>query len=126
MLMTDDLWKALLHFKPSEFASPAKMQWDLLVRLDRMRIRAGIPLVITSSYRSPERNDAVGGADDSAHMRGYAVDIRCNTSRNRFRVLRAAYLENFNRIGVYATHVHVDCDPSLVGDVTWGPKDWTA
>lgn len=32
-------------------------------------------IFISSGYRSPELNQLVGGAPESAHMRGYAVDI---------------------------------------------------
>ena len=35
------------------------------------------PIVITSGYRSPEVNRAVGGSPTSNHLMGCAVDIRC-------------------------------------------------
>ena len=35
------------------------------------------PIVITSGYRSPEVNRAVGGSPTSNHLSGCAVDIRC-------------------------------------------------
>ena len=35
------------------------------------------PIVITSGYRSPDVNRAVGGAGSSNHLTGCAVDIRC-------------------------------------------------
>lgn len=37
----------------------------------------GEPIVITSGYRSPEVNKAVGGSPTSNHLTGCAVDIRC-------------------------------------------------
>ena len=36
-----------------------------------------IPVVITSGYRSPEVNRLCGGAKNSNHLTGCAVDIRC-------------------------------------------------
>ena len=35
------------------------------------------PVIITSGYRSPDVNRAVGGACSSNHLTGCAVDIRC-------------------------------------------------
>jgi len=35
------------------------------------------PIVITSGYRSPDVNRAVGGSPSSNHLSGCAVDIRC-------------------------------------------------
>ena len=35
------------------------------------------PIIITSGYRSPEVNKAVGGSSTSNHLTGCAVDIRC-------------------------------------------------
>ena len=35
------------------------------------------PIIINSGYRSPELNRKVGGAENSNHLTGCAVDIRC-------------------------------------------------
>lgn len=44
--------------------------------LDPLRRDVGGPLVITSGYRSPAVNAAVGGSSSSDHLTGGAVDIR--------------------------------------------------
>lgn len=44
--------------------------------LQPIRDAWGKPIKITSGYRSPALNKAVGGATYSVHQRGYAVDIR--------------------------------------------------
>lgn len=43
--------------------------------LDPLREAWGKPLVISSGYRCPELNKAVGGSRTSHHMRGMAADL---------------------------------------------------
>jgi hypothetical protein len=45
--------------------------------LDQVRRLLGHPLEISSGYRSPALNAAVGGAPASQHTRGEAVDFCC-------------------------------------------------
>jgi hypothetical protein len=50
----------------------------LLARgLDRIRLLLGHPLDISSGYRSPALNTAVGGARNSQHSQGFAADFTC-------------------------------------------------
>jgi hypothetical protein len=50
----------------------------LLARgLDRIRLLLGHPLDISSGYRSPALNAAVGGARKSQHSQGFAADFTC-------------------------------------------------
>ena len=35
------------------------------------------PIIVTSGYRGPELNAAIGGSKTSAHMTGHAVDFIC-------------------------------------------------
>lgn len=42
--------------------------------LEPARVGIGMPIVITSGYRSPELNDLVGGSRTSQHPRGQAAD----------------------------------------------------
>lgn len=43
--------------------------------LEEVRTIINRPIVITSGYRSPKLNERIGGAKNSAHMRGLAADI---------------------------------------------------
>lgn len=43
--------------------------------LDPLREAYGKPIVVSSGYRSPKLNKAVGGAAKSQHVTGQAVDI---------------------------------------------------
>lgn len=44
--------------------------------LERIREIVGGPIIITSGYRSPHLNQAIGGALSSQHVLGQAADIR--------------------------------------------------
>ena len=43
--------------------------------LDPVREHWGLPIRVTSGYRSPELNEEVNGVEDSYHMDGCAADI---------------------------------------------------
>lgn len=43
--------------------------------LEPLRAVLGVPLRVTSGYRAPEHNAAVGGSETSQHMDGTAADI---------------------------------------------------
>lgn len=47
----------------------------LMATLDYIRESIGVPIIITSGYRSPRVNRLVGGAQHSAHMDGRAADF---------------------------------------------------
>jgi len=43
--------------------------------LERIRATLGVPVIVTSGYRSPAVNAAVGGVTSSDHLAGQAADI---------------------------------------------------
>ena len=53
--------------------------------LDPLRAAYGMPIKISSGYRCPALNKAVGGAATSVHMIGYAADMQVGGSFNKFR-----------------------------------------
>lgn len=50
-----------------------------LQRLNAIREGYGKPIIISSGYRCPELNELVGGAKDSKHLTGLAVDLKWDT-----------------------------------------------
>ena len=50
----------------------------LAMLLEQVRALVGAPITISSGYRSPALNKAVGGASNSAHVLGLAADISTN------------------------------------------------
>lgn len=122
MKMTPALWTSIRRFKPREFNRPELMDLELLQKLDHAREVAGIPFVIGfEAYRTEAHNSELdGAAKNSAHLRGYAVDIQVRAPRNRFLILRGLIIAGFTRIGDrYDAHIHVDCDPTLDQSVAW-------
>lgn len=115
------------YFKPEEFSCKCgkcghgydMMDEKLLVMLDALREKAGIPLVLSSAFRCPVHNKVVGGVTESSHTKGKAVDIRCTDSKNRFKILKAAFEVGFRRIEPKSTWVHVDVDDSKPQDVVF-------
>jgi len=114
-----------MYFTASEFrrCTPScdigQMSPAFLAQLDRVREAAGIPLVLNCAYRSVAYERKKGRSGNSAHTRGLAVDIRCNTSANRYKIIRAALECGITRIGVGKTFVHLDSDTSLPQGVIW-------
>lgn len=45
--------------------------------LDPLRIKYGMPIIVSSGYRCAELNKVVGGAGNSQHIKGQAADIYC-------------------------------------------------
>ena len=63
--------------------------------LEVLRERAGTPIIINSGYRSPQLNRKIGGAANSNHLTGCAVDIR--TSGMEQAICYAAILINYSK-----------------------------
>ena len=109
----------LKHFKLSEFDSPdllgsgKNMNSDFIKRLDEAREIAGVPFNINSGFRTAAHNAKVKGKSNSSHLRGYAADIATKTPSMKFKVLDSLLKVGFDRIGVYPTFIHVDCDPQF-------------
>lgn len=75
-------------------------------------ILGGRPIFITSGYRGPKVNKAVGGSKNSAHLSGLAVDFACPDFGVPIEVCKA--LEpHMKELGIdqliheYATWVHL-------------------
>lgn len=48
--------------------------------LQPIRNKYGHSIIVTSGYRCPKLNAAVGGAKTSQHMKGQAADIKCTAT----------------------------------------------
>jgi len=113
------------YFKEAEFkkctpsCSLQDMQPTFMATLDAIRSLAGIPLKLSCAYRSVEWDKAKGRDGNSAHTRGWAVDIVCNSSATRSKIITAALRMGINRIGIGKNFIHLDADPSKPKNVIW-------
>ena len=108
---------------------------NVAVQAQALRDRMGIPLVIMNGYRSPEYNTAVGGAANSAHLRGGAIDIEvaspyATSTNDRKLLVESAKLwltrtSSIAGLGIYTGgRSHLDVfHPGGVGRRSWGSGD---
>lgn len=137
-----------MKFRPSEFSDPSNYGWASVYPMNKLTVsqtaaRLGLPnvpatadhernlsrlsdflakipfdLTVTSGYRAPNVNAAVGGAQTSQHMNGLAADIVPLKMTNRelaqwFYEYRSDFPELDQVIWYHDTnHVHVGICPS--------------
>lgn len=83
--------------------------------LEALRERAGTPIIINSGYRSRQLNKKVGGAANSNHLTGCAVDIRV---KDREQLIQYAAI-----LIQYANETHQDFDELLL-ERNWHGAFW--
>ena len=85
--------------------------------LDRIRLAAGRPIVVTSGCRCETHNRNEGGVKDSNHTHGTAADIQCRgvSANALWQLIRVMYKEKklpeLAGLGRYDTFTHVDIEP---------------
>ena len=105
-------WK---YFTEQELADTrtgeCRMDEAFMVKLVKLRELYGKPMRITSGYRSKETNSAVGGAENSPHMHGKAVDVYVSGAA-ALNLIRLALEVGFTGIGVSqkgaSRFIHID------------------
>jgi uncharacterized protein YcbK (DUF882 family) len=113
------------YFKLSEFdsadlpGSGSNMKPEFLEKIDKAREISDTPYNINSGFRTIAHNKKVGGEPNSSHTKGYAADIGYSSGTQAYKILKGLMAAGFNRIGVYKSWIHADCDPSLPPNVVW-------
>jgi hypothetical protein len=125
------------HFDLNEFVySPTAIRLGIdnrpgSVIIERLRVvaegleiirnslgEAGSPIIIDSGYRCQELNKAVHGAWNSAHLWGWAADIRSKTWPSLAIAKRAIEIGlQFDQLIMEGTWVHVSFDPKMRGEI---------
>ena len=90
-----------------------------LFKMNAARNYAEIPFVINSWCRCCKHNADVGGSPTSSHLKGVAVDLWCNSSEARYKILDGLLYAGFTRIGIGKTFIHVDSDKDKSQGVIW-------
>lgn len=126
----------------AQTAGPPEL-WPSLVPTLRVaemiRSRVGKPLLIVSAYRSPDVNKQAGGAKDSQHMYGRAIDLSLRpkdsqTEANRGDFYQAALLlwKKYGPsmkmgLGIYAPRDVLQPEGStfIHLDTGWMHRSWT-
>lgn len=112
------------HFIREEFdckdGTPYPEEWiekklkPLCKALEKIRIFLGDkPIHITSGYRTESHNKRIGGANNSQHLQGLAVDIspRRVTTKDLSEAIERLIADGDipeGGIGIYSTFVHYD------------------
>ena len=103
------------HFKFNEFVSEKGgfIDGDLVLFLEKVRKITKAPIIVTSGYRSVEKNIEIGGAKNSYHLKGEAVDISTLNLRadEVYIIIKEAMLSGIKGIIVYPRHIHFDLRP---------------
>lgn len=100
------------YFNPSEFTCKGvpcldRMNPAFLAKLVALRERCKFPFRLNSTWRSLSQNKDVGGANNSMHLYGRAVDIAVQSSQDRATLIREA-LDMGLSVGVMENAIHVD------------------
>lgn len=102
----------LSHFQLANFACPCCKQVHvepaLISVLETLRALVGHPINISSGYRCPKHNAAIGGAPQSQHLAGRAADIYINGMRGVEIYRLAKTISAFRGFGLAAGWMHLD------------------
>jgi hypothetical protein len=97
------------EFKCKDGSDPIFIDTELVNVLQKIRTHFGKSVTITSAYRTPPRNKAVGGTEYSQHLYGKAADIKvAGIAPKSVAAYAEKLLPGKGGIGTYSTFTHID------------------
>ena len=119
MISTYFSWQEVTHSETAERKGIDNMLPEHLkeaairtaLRMDAVRKLLNRPVIVSSWYRSPALNTAIGGSKTSSHTKGEAVDFICPQFGSAFKI--AQFLEanvdvlQFDQLIYEGTWVHI-------------------
>lgn len=121
--------KLTAHFALEELACTQHREFDntpppevvanlraTAARMEEVRRLLGDRVIaVTSGYRCPALNHAVGGSRTSAHLTGHAVDFHCYGFGDALKVCRAIADSSitFDQLIEEGTWTHISFDPRM-------------
>lgn len=106
--------KVSTNFRVKEFAcsdgsDPIFIDTKLVDVLQKIRAHFGKAVKITSAYRTPPHNKAIGGTAYSQHLYGMAADIKVSgVTPKKVAAYAETLLKTSGGIGIYSTFTHID------------------
>jgi len=101
----------------------------LVAAFEFLRNYYGLSIIVLSAYRTEKYNNKIGGARNSQHKEGRALDLRppVGVSVDEFYIFIRKWAEHMGigGVGKYETFVHIDTRPGTAM-VVWsgnGKKD---
>ena len=92
----------------------------LAVGLEQVRtVLGGLPIKVDSGYRCEDLNKFIGGASNSAHVKGFAADFTCSaygSPRDICELILANGIK-FDQLIDEGTWVHISFAPTMRGEV---------
>ncbi len=97
---------------------------EFLIKLQKVRSIVAIKLTIISGCRCPIHNKNEGGTPESDHLTTEDIvcegaDVFCDNSRDRYRIIDAAFSVQFKRIGPHKTFIHLGTAKRNPQNVLW-------
>lgn len=95
---------------------------EMLAKFDEIREAYGKPIHITSGYRCEAQNKKIGGAKNSNHVKGNAIDIVRTVGLEEFIMKNLEILDIYIEDKVYSpTWIHIQINPPKSGKRMFKP-----